>query len=338
MKRSVTFKGLCINHVGFSCENHCRFCVLGRKRPNNIELDRVISLVDRLREWRDQNRAADYRVFINYFRGMNYTPEALAAMQSLNKRLGEEKMQLMMGGIEHKTDEELRAWLQVWNDAGIEVIRLSLAGTREVHDSWVARPGDFDFNLRAARIAAELGFQRDEWLLVSRTTIPYLKSLTDQLDEIPGRLYRGFRLTTWGNSPKLAAQEQLTRTEFEQLPEWVLKDFQHTAHVKSEREWISDAAKLPDEEAAEAYFLLLYIEDANMDWLESASCDEIVAELERRSLQIYNTVPTFKELGQQYGDTRSELLYWESGIRQEWVRRFVAATGAAFEKRVTWIY
>ena len=162
MKRSVSFKGLCINHVGFGCENHCRFCGLGRKRPNHVELDRVVRLVDRLRVWRDENRKPDYRVFINYFRAMNYSPQTLGVMQALRKRLGESNLELMMGGIEHMPDDRLRAWLQERRDAGIEVIRPSLAGTREVHDRWVARPGDFDFNLRAGRIAAELGFQRHE--------------------------------------------------------------------------------------------------------------------------------------------------------------------------------
>jgi hypothetical protein len=337
VKRSVSFIGLCTNHVGFICHNHCRFCVLGRKRTNNIPFSNVVALVDRLREWKDEHRPENFRVFINYFRAMNWDPKTLASISQLNRRLGEGAPELMMGGIEFKTDKELESWLQERRDLGINVIRLSLAGTQPLHDKWVGRQGDFEFNLRAARMAAELGFKRDEWLLVSRSTIPHLEELTAQLDEIPGRAYRGFRMITWGRSKKLEAQERITRNIYNELPEWVRKDFQLTPYLKTEREWVEEVQHLPDEEPPEPFYLILNLKDALMPRLESSSSDEIIEDLENRSRRIYEAAPTMKDLGARHGNKGNDWMYHRSEIQQEWIRRFLHASQLEFEQGLTWI-
>lgn len=339
MKRSVTFIGLCVNHVGFPCHNHCGFCVLGhRRKKNSIPFSRVVALMDRLRDWRNRNRPKDFRLFINYFRAMNHDRETTVAMSQLDRRLRESPRELMMGGIEFKTDDELKPWLQERRDVGMKVIRLSLAGTQPSHDKWVGRPGDFDFNLRAARLASEIGFERHEWLLVSRSTIPHLEALVARLNEIPGRVYRGFRLLTWGNAPKkLEERERITREMFEALPEWVRKDVQHTSILKSEREWTEEARKLPDEEPPEPFYLILNVEDASMEWLEATSCDAIVSDVEERSRRIYETVPTMKALGAMYGNRENECMYWRSEMQHVWARRFLEEEGLEVEKHLTWV-
>ena len=339
MKRSVAFIGLCINHIGFACHNHCRFCVLGHRRTkNNIPFPRVEALVERLRDWRDRNRPENFRLFINYFRAMNHDLETTIAMSRLDKRLSEPQKELMMGGIEFKTDDVLRPWLRERRDVGMEVVRLSLAGTQPLHDKWVGRGGDFEFNLRAAWLASEMGYKRDEWLLVSRSTIPHLEALVRLLDEIPGRAYRGFRLLTWGNAPKkLEAQERITRDMFENLPGWVRKDFQHTAILKSEREWTEEVRNLPDKEPSEPFYLILNLEDALMERLESSSCEEIVSDLEERSRRIYEAVPTMKELGAKYGTRENEGMYWRSEMQHAWARRFLEEEKIEVEKHMTWI-
>jgi len=244
----------------------------------------------------------------------------------------------MMGGIEFKTDDVLRPWLRERRDVGMEVIRLSLAGTQALHDKWVGRKGDFDFNLRAARKASEMGYKRDEWLLVSRSTIPHLEALVALLDDIPGRAYRGFRLLTWGNAPrKLEARERITLDMFENLPGWVRKDFQHTAILKSEREWTEEVLKVPDEELAEPYYLILNLDDALMERFETVSCDEIVSDLETRSRRIYDAIPTMKDLGARYGNRENDLMYWRSEMQQEWAGRFLEEERIEVEKHITWI-
>ena len=293
--------------------------------------------MDRLREWRDKHRPDNFRVFINYFRAMNHSPETLATIVQLNQRLGESVPELMMGGIEFKTDAELKSWLRERRDAGIKVIRLSLAGTGPLHDKWVGRPGDFEFTLRAARLAAELGFARDEWLLVSRSTIPHLGDLTAQLDEIPARAYRGFRMITWGHSKKLEAQERITRDIYNGLPEWVRRDFQLEPYLKTEREWTEEVEQLPHEEPPEPFYLILNLEDAMMPRLESSSCGEIIADLENRSRRIYEAIPTMKELGAKYGDLENDRMYHRSEIQQDWIRSFLNESHLEIERGLTWI-
>lgn len=331
--------GLCVNHIGFSCHNHCRFCALGHKRgKNNIPFANVVALMDRLREWKGQNRPENFRLFINYFRAMNHDREMTVAMSRLDQRLREPQKELMMGGIEFKTDDVLKEWLRERRDVGMEVIRLSLAGTQPLHDKWVGRQGDFEFNLRAAWLASEMGFKRDEWLLVSRSTIPHLEALVALLDEIPGRAYRGFRLLTWGNtSKKLEEQERITRDMFEALAEWVRRDVQHTAILKSEREWTEEARALPDEEPPEPVYLILNLEDALMGRLEATSCNEIVADLESRSRQIYEAVPTMKDLGARYGNRENDRMYWRSEMQQVWAKRFLEEERIEVERHMTWI-
>lgn len=337
-KRRVHFKGLCINQVCFPCFNHCRFCIIGRKRTNNIKFNDVVTLVDRFRKWNGDRQLNGYRVFVNFFRAYNQEIGEIDEICGVARRLDEMIPELCMGGIKFMSDDDLKVWLQERRDIGMDQIRLSLAGTRALHDSWVGRQGDFDFNLRAAKLACEMGYGRNEWLFISRSTIPLLGDLVRMLDEIPGRRYRGFRIMNWARSEKLASQERLTKEEYASIPEWIYRDIQFKDEVKSEREWLEEIRCWPDRDDAREYYLIMNLEDNMMSSLMDVSCDDIVSDLEARSRAVYDALPVMKDLGLRYGNEKNNQIFHRGEIERSWIKRFVDDKGLSLEQGLTWLY
>ncbi len=338
MKRTVTFKGLNIIHNGFECYSHCRFCIIKRAKTNQIELQRAIAQTDRFHAWKIAKKLENYRVFMSCGRAFNFDLTSAKAIASLVERLNEYEIEISMGGMAFMEEHELETWLRERHEIGIRQIRLSLAGTAPLHDQWVGRPGDFAYHLNAARLAEKIGYQRNEWLFVSRSTIPHLEPLVAELDEIPGCTYRGFRIMNWENSKKLAAKERITRELYNRLPESVRQNIQFADEIKSEQEWLETIRDWPSAPGPEAYYLNLKLTKASIEHLERQSCDDIIADLEDRSRRIYEAIPIMKELGERHGDPHNPLMYHRSEIQRKWIQCYLQETSFKPERGLSWIY
>lgn len=58
-----------------------------------------------------------------------------------------------MNGFKMRNDEELDALMTEISNLGVELLDFTIYGTREYHDRFAARQGDFDYVLRMIKAA-----------------------------------------------------------------------------------------------------------------------------------------------------------------------------------------
>jgi hypothetical protein len=95
---------------------------------------------------------------------------------------------------------------------------------------------------------------------------------------------------------------------------------------RSEREWIP----LMMEPAAQPrkVVMKLDVNEANIDQLESSSCEAILAERERTYREDYRRMPSLDELCARYGDPTSRKVYMLSkDLEQKWMDMHARETG-----------
>jgi len=76
--------------------------------------------------------------------------------------------------------------------------------------------------------------------------------------------------------------------------------------------------------------LKLDVDETNIDYLETASCEEIFAKRERQYQDSYRLIPALDELCARYGDAASRKIYMMSrDVEGRWLDLHARAAGAA---------
>jgi hypothetical protein len=212
--------------------------------------------------------------------------------------------------------------------AGITGFHASLAGYGEIHDRWNGRAGDFDYQISILRLAGERGMVRQEKLFLTQNTLPIFDRLLDILDGIPGKLSRRTANPFFyaGLATRYEA-ERLTEDDRDGLPERINrlrpKGFDDWL---SEREWIPIMMETADQ--PRKLLLKLDVDETNIDYLETASCDEIFAERQRQYQESYRLIPALDELCARYGDAANRKIYMMSrDVEGRWLDLHARATG-----------
>jgi hypothetical protein len=236
---------------------------------------------------------------------------------------------LNLGGLRIRQGDALIEWLEERRTAGIVGFHTSLAGCGETHDRWNGRAGDFDYQATILRLAGERGMVRRERLFLTQNTLPIFDRLLDILDGIPGEVrsrvaspffYAGLATRYEG--------ERLTEDDRDNLPERI--DKLRPARFNnwlSEREWLP----IMMETASQPRKLLLKldVDETNIDYLETASCEEIFAERERQYQESYRLIPALDELCARYGDAANRKIYMMSrDVEGRWLDLHARAMGA----------
>jgi hypothetical protein len=106
---------------------------------------------------------------------------------------------------------------------------------------------------------------------------------------------------------------------------------------KSEREQIHQLKAR--EAGTPSRGLILYVDERNIDYLESASCGEIVSDLQSRVDAAYRSIPSSAELMAHYGDSNRTRIY---GMQLEldslWLDRCLRVRDIYFERRLTHLH
>jgi hypothetical protein len=169
---------------------------------------------------------------------------------------------------------------------------------------------------------------RQEKLFLTKNTLPLFDRLLDMLDAPPGEVrsrsagpffyaglanrYEGERLTE-GDRDNLP--DRINRLRSGKFGDW-----------RSEREWIP--AMLETADKPRRLLLKLDVNEANIDYLESASCEEIFAEREREYRESYRGMPALDELCARYGDPTNRRIYLMSrDVEGRWLEMHARDTG-----------
>lgn len=305
---SIGIENLCV-----SCNAFCRYCLLSSSgKTIGVDYERGKKFAKRIFD-EAKKSCSDLQVFyyigycmddaclVDYIKFCQETASPSAAFLQLN-------------GLRMRDEAETKSFIAMIIDVGIKEIDLTFYGTREYHDRFAGRRGDFDYLLRILNSARGQG-------LKVRISIPVHKENCGQADALlrllgtdenvsfflPHSKGRGKNL----NSLRLTTddRDRLTPVLTSQLEKY-----------RSEGEWIQQIAK----ETVESRSLILSLKPENIDLLESMTLEEIIEHLEDLDDRYYAAIPSVQELATRYGDPFGKRLYRRSrDLYLEWQQKYL---------------
>ncbi len=314
------------------CAHNCFYCCVDNHKGSKFPAGRYLAVVERFLDWKQSRRLKNFNIpFVIYYCD-DYDLVTTKKVIELQRR---EKgyMQLYLGGLRMRSENEMRAWLRERQTVGIRNVIVSFVGHGAVHDHWNDRPGDFDFLMSTLKISAELGMNMEERLLLMKSTLPCMEELINKLDALPGKLKRRViqPLDYSGRAAKIEA-ERVTEADLERLPEQAKR---FLPDLRSERQWIEFMRKHEDP-PRKNMILRFVLDDTNIERAEAMSCDEIFAELEQRVRAAYAAMPSQRELIEECGDPDSDLLYGHPrSLERKWLDQYMEKHPLQFELSVT---
>ena len=328
--------GMTIVTHNHPCCNACRFCSAGRKHFDNVRFDDFAQVMERFLDWNDRvGRVSRISPFILYTHAhMPY--EQAVRYRELCERGHYRPLPLQMNGCLLMPEDDMERLLAEQRRAGYDSLTLTFCGTRELHDRWVSRKGEFDQLLRIARIAARLGYTREEQLFLTRSSIPVLDELLETLDAIPGaRTRRIYPVNRIGRACQLDG-ERMTRALLagispRALPYVSMKDVLHNGEdFKTQVEWAAwtERAEQTGRTCAggsdvRKRSLRIHVTEEALPRLLSGDCGEIFDGHLTRAERVYRAIPSVAALALEYADPNDDRLYALYELERAWCGRYL---------------
>jgi sulfatase maturation enzyme AslB (radical SAM superfamily) len=334
LREIAAIKGIDIIVFGNSCAHECRYCFFDNHKSSKNPFNRFSSIADRFLEWKKTQGLTNFPVIFRWFYSDDAEPAVLKKDIELATR---EKMHrsLFLGGMRMRPESEMRIRLQKLRDVGVKFAYASFAGYGDVHDYWNSRPGDFEFLINTMTSAANLGMVFFQRIFLMKSTLPTLEKLIDKLDELPIKVKsREIYPLFYSGRARYLEDERVTAADLEVLPERVTKFLKKRKNWRTEREWMDTVYER--EETSANVILKLYLDDTNIDRIESMSCEEIVSELENRTRAAYAALPAKRQLCEEYGDPTNLRLYQDfHDVQILWLDRYLKKYPIQFERSLT---
>ncbi len=340
MTHSIDIRSIRIFAQTTPCAHSCRYCLVGSKKITDVAFSRFAHLVERFIDWRNRIPDAPFSILAGFEDSYDFSVETLRGLFDLYGKIGwgDECKGIKLGGLKWRSDDEMRAWLMARRDAAdLKIVHASLAGNGSIHDRWNGRKGDFEFLMRTMVTAAELGLRVHQRIFVVKSTLPVLGVLLDKLDEIPGDAIRYLSTFVYRGLATRFEEERITEEMRDKLPARIAEISQRTGdRWLSEREWIEDFADEVETERPQQIELELDINEANIDCLEHMHCEEIVADLIKRTQRAYAMLPSRQELRTNFADPINRRIYASlEELERKWLDHYQNESSVQFERTLT---
>lgn len=307
---SLNVLNLCV-----PCYNHCRYCLLSwNGKCLGIEYDRSVVYARNLYNWLKMNhQEINFIYYFGYSMDHPNLPEAIRFMQETNSPGGEF---LQFDGIKLRTREELYELLGTIKELGVKLIDFTFYGTKEYHDKFAGRKGDFDLMMNSLEIALELGLDVE-------VGIPATKENIDQIDELlnllPEDRIRIFVFTPHSGGRGISLLDsKITVDDYENMSSKVQKYFDRNKN-KTALEWVNS-----NQDKVENRILTLSLLPTNIDHLEQQSFEDTLKELEKMDEDYYSNIPDFQTLLNIYADSNDKHLYSKKDLYLLYRKRYIA--------------
>lgn len=304
-----------IQWFGTACCCRCRHCSLGDEhRICRVPFGRAKKVAERFLDWRNEHGITDLSVHIT----TGYSCWSDEAMDAIvfNKRIGATSWQYIpSNGTRFFPRDDLRRRLAERMELGVTTIGLTFYGLRDLHDAWAGRRGDFDHDLLLAKLAAEVGLNRQETVFISKSGIQDLPELLPVLDALPGQSNRDICPWDYRGRGKQLEEERVTAAQVRALPEQIRRAI--NPRCKSEAEWVAgiEAGDCPRRDKR-AYLISVW--EDNIDWLESEDCRDILESIRITDERLNNAIPSLPALAAVYGESAGERLYSLRDLEWKW--------------------
>ncbi|HEX3863616.1 MAG TPA: radical SAM protein [Stellaceae bacterium] len=330
MPREIRGKGLRFSLRHAPCAHICRYCLISESRKRStLPFSRFEQLVHRFHDWKQSSGRDDFAIGVFVGPSFDYDLETLKGIARLRARRGATVQILNLGGLRIRSGDVLTRWLEERKAAGIVGVHTSLAGCGAIHDRWNGRAGDFDYQTTILRQAAKHGMVRQEKLFLTQNTLPVFDQLLDILDSIPGEVsHRSASPFFYAGLAPRYEDERITEDIRDNLPDRINRlRPQKFNNWLSEREWIPIMLETADQ--PRKLLLKLDVDETNIEYLETTSCEEVIAGRERQYQESYRDLPALDELCARYGDPENRKVYMMSrDVEGRWLHLHERTTGA----------
>ncbi len=302
------------------CNSHCRHCLLKScGKATGVDHEAGMAFADRvLTELKEQKPEVSGFYYIGYCMD---TPK-LADYLRFCRKIGSPGARfLQMNGFAFRSSAELEALMAGIKAEGVELVDLTFYGTKQYHDRFAGRNGDFDFNLKMLEAAEKIN-------LPVNISMPLMRDNLDQMIELrqipeiaKAGKYSYFLPHSKGRGKQLQDQ-RITKQEFENLPQEIRGAFQKVKHM-TEAEWLASGA-IPTPEKRS---LTLVLTPDNFAHYADMSAARILKELEAMDNEFTAEMPTVAGLAVRYGRPDNLQLYRFRDLLLRWRQEYIAETG-----------
>ena len=311
---SLGIENLCV-----PCHAHCRYCLLSScGKADGVDYERGKRLAERLLDEAKQMRP-DLNVY--YYIGYCMDDERLLDYIRFSQEYGSPSAHfLQLNGLRLRNEKGIEEFVHSIYDAGIETIDLTFYGTKEYHDRFAGRPGDFKFLIDILKSAKSVGLKIHCSCPIHKENIGQMDELLDTLDPLCSSDVSVF--IPHGKGRGLCLDPlRLTLDDYEKLSENVKA---HIGTFRTEKGWIASEYC----EESESRVLTLVLKQDNIDLFEQMTLPEIIRYLEELDDRYYETIPSVSELMHQYGRREGTRLYRRfRDLHLEWQRKHLDQCG-----------
>lgn len=308
---AIAVQTLCV-----PCHNLCRYCLLSwdGKLPG-ADYDRSELYARRFHQWLRENRPdLSFQFYFGFSMEHPHITDAIDFMGSIGSAGGQF---LQLDGLAFREDTGIRDYLSAAKAHGIRAVNLTFYGTREYHDRFAGRRGDFDYLMAILRTALSLGLEVSVGVPLTRENVPHAEELLRILTE-SGVDPRFFVPHSEGRGITLEPV-RLRQQDLEQCSPEIQARF-NARMYRTEAQWIR-TAPLP---ILKKRMLTISLTPENIGFFESLPFEETIRHLEQRDDAYYAQFPPLRELMDIYGNPESELLYSFRDLCQHYMRLYLA--------------
>lgn len=223
---------------------------------------------------------------------------------------------LQINGFRKHTRNELRHLLENLKIVGVTEIGMSLYGLGASHDAFAGRDGDFEYLLAIAREVAGCGMVRFETLFLRKGSMNEIPCLLAELDAIPGCGRRYLVPWDFRGRGKLMEQHRPETLDIETLPD-AIASLVNRRSYRPEAEWLPliESGCIPDKQFRH---FLVSIWEENLEELETADCDAIIARLRCADDAFHAHMPPLRELAALFGERSNQKIYALRDLEWKW--------------------
>lgn len=146
-----------------------------------IEYERSVAYARKFYDWlKMAHKEMNFTYYFGYSMDHPDLPNAIRFMQETNSPGGEF---LQFDGMQMRTEEELNALFANIKELGVKLIDFTFYGTKEYHDQFAGRKGDFELMMDSMKIALEKGLNVEVGIPIIKENLSQIDALLNQLPQ-----------------------------------------------------------------------------------------------------------------------------------------------------------
>lgn len=336
---SINVMNLCV-----PCANRCRYCLLSYDgRLSGVDYKRSEDYTKRFSGWIRENRPD-----LDFLFGFGYSmdhPQLLETIDFLNSIDSPTGQFLQFDGMRFRDEQELDELLRGIQRHGVKLIDLTFYGTREYHDRFAARKGDYEYMMTILKLANQIGLDVEVGIALSHENVGQIDGLMDELETY--KLKRIFCFVPHAEGRGVSLNKvRFSQDDYVQLSERAKEHF-NTNRYMPECRWVKLIEKLSTETLKrertqsgdqsteheltrirellrlEKRVLTVVLTAENVDQFEQMSFADTISYLEKLDDDYYRIMPTVEELMGLYGDPEGDKYYSLRDLYLNYQRRYI---------------